>query len=77
MVKIISSLIITLFLIVLTINTNQNHDKKMNIGVSNAYASGCTICHTSFAECHRIIIGTETRIHYGDAEDCSEPGESE
>jgi hypothetical protein len=78
MLKIISVIIITSILMVLTFSVNQNNDKLISANLNSALASGCTICHSSSAECHRIIMpdGT-THIFYGDAEDCTVPVESD
>jgi hypothetical protein len=77
MLKYLVLSLITSVLLIFTIEFDNGDNSKIKVGINDVFASGCTICHTSTAECHRIIEEDKTHIYHGDAEECSGPGESE
>lgn len=74
MIKSIVAFIFTFLLVIATFSYNQN-DKQLEVGVNDAFAAGCTNCDAGSEECHRVIVGNEVHIFYGEASDCPEEKE--
>lgn len=78
--KLIITSFLTFLFIIFSVQVEKPDDallpNKLNIEANPVYAMGCTMCDDATQdECHRVIVGKEVHIYYGNEKDCPEEEE--